>query len=322
MVDRGTPGHNTEYLLISIKHSLSDGNSAFPLTDELAVLYEEGDNNKLPDPIDPIPELEKRFWDGLHVAGNPNRVSLRTNLFYSKEIEKIGGGYYRHYLCFEPSMMSVIRQLATDSFHVSFDSLLLSLLIMSLMRTDGLFEESLTLYCPLRDGPGESSFIGLLSDWRDLTIQALPGSSLVDIVNDVAYRIRTRDWVPTLSPAGPESLLLNWLAFDSTRRLSDKSWEPYHLDKITTRWNKMDSRDYDLHATPSGRFRTMSLEQYDKKDQWWLRFDVATVVYPPSWMMKFTSNVNDIFCELVNNPLRALIPDPSEGEATKNLNSF
>jgi hypothetical protein len=130
MVPRESPDANNrsrdsaEYLLISIKHSFSDGNSAFPLIDELAVLYEQGKGHNLPPPssIDPIPELERRFRDGLHVSlGNPNRVSLRTNIFYSKEIEEIGGGYYRHYLCFEPSMMSVIRQLAANSFQVSFD---------------------------------------------------------------------------------------------------------------------------------------------------------------------------------------------------------
>ena len=299
--------NNCEYLLLSIKHSLSDGNSAFPLIDDLAKLYHEDSSvlDMVPKNPDPLPELEKRFRDGLYqVIANPNRLSLRTNLFYSEEVEKIGGGYYRHYLCFEASMITVMRRLASDSFHIGFDSLLLSLLVMSLLVTDDIDTETITLYSPLRDGPGESSFIGLFSDWRDMTVQTFPSASLVDVINDIAYRVRTRDWVPTVSPANPESLLLNWLAFDTTRRY--KVWEPFHLDNITTKWNKMDTRDYDPYATPSGRFRSMSLEQYDRNGQWWLRFDVATAKYPPEWMMRYTRNVNQIFNDMVNCPLKPL----------------
>ena len=294
-----------EYLLLSVKHSYSDGNSAFPLIDELAELY-EGVNDLGPiELVDAVPELEKRFKDGLFVVpSNPDRVSVRTNMFYSREVDEAGGGYYRHYLCFEPSMISVLRRLASDTLNVGFDSLLLSLLVMSLLRTDNRDTETITLYCPLRDGPGESGLIGLLADWRDLTIQVMPGASLVDVVNDIAHRVRTRDWTPTLSPANPESLLLNWLAFDGTRRR--KIWEPFNLDNITTKWNKMDTRDFDFYATPSGRFRSMSLEQYNKNGQWWLRFDVAMSLYPPQWMMKYTQNVNQIFSDLVNCPLKPL----------------
>ena len=298
-----------EYLLLSIKHAFSDGNSAFPLIDELAELY-EGTSSELgpPELVNPLPELEKRFRDGLYViASNPNRVSARTNMFYSRSVDKLGGGYYRHYLCFEPSMIAVLRRLASETLNVGFDHLLLSLLVMSLLKTDEKDRETITLYCPLRDGPGESSLIGLLADWRDLTVHAFPSASLVDVVNDIAYRVRTRDWTPTLSPGNPESLLLNWLAFDGTRR--KKIWEPFHLDNITTKWNKMDTRDYDAYATPSGRFRSMSLEQYDRNGQWWLRFDVATALYPPQWMMKYTQNVNQIFSDLVNCPLKPLRRD-------------
>ena len=294
-----------EYILLSVKHSLSDGNSAFPLIDELALLYDETAETELPQPSgDPVAELERRFKDGILVnPNNPNRTSLRTQMFYSKTAQELGGGYYRHYLCFEPSTIAAMRTIAAESLHVGFDSLFLSILVLGFMRADESDSAALTLYCPLRDGPGESSYIGLLADWRDLVVTALPGATVLDLVTDVAKRIRYREWEPTLSPAGPERVLLNWLPFDGTPRLKDKSWEPYHLDKITMRWNKLDTRDYDPRETPSGRFRSLSLEQYDSQGQWWLRFDAATRIYPPQWMMRFVSSVNAVMHAVGTNPL-------------------
>ena len=302
--DEKKPSTTTEFLILSVKHSLSDGNSAFPLMDDLAHFY-EAEVPSVEDVIaDPIPELENRLKDGLMMnTSNPNRTSLRTQIFYSRSIEKVGGGYYRHYICFESSAIRELRGMASTALQTGFDSVLLSIILISLMRTDRSESETMTLYCPLRDGVNESSFIGLLADWRDVTVRALPEATVLDVVFDVSEKIRKREWEPTLSPAGPESVLLNWLAHDGKKRLNDQSWEPFHIDKITTRWNKMERRDFDLNETPSGRFRSMSLEQYDTDGDWWLRFDVATKLFPPEWMMRFGENVNKTFSDILNNPL-------------------
>ena len=293
---------NEEYILISVKHSISDGNSAFPLMDDLALFYE---GREIPVAIaDPLPELEQRCYDGILAnTQNPNRTSIRTPLFYSPEVHAIGGGYYRHYICMEPGAIALLRKHAMDQLQLSFDSVLLALIAIALMRTDESDRETFTLYCPLRDGPGESSLVGLLTDWRDITFVALPGASILDIITDVATRIRNREWMPTMSTGGAESVLINWMAFDGAPRLGDKSWEPFHLDKITQRWNKMDIRDFDYLNTPSGRCRSMSLEQYDQNGQWWLRFDVATRIYPAAWMMKFSEEMSRTFSDILNQPL-------------------
>jgi hypothetical protein len=301
--DRGT----TEFVMLSVKHSVSDGNSAFPLLDELAALYE---NEVLSPAADPIPELERRFKDGIMSnASDPERTSLRTQIFYSKTVDQLGGGYYRHYLCFESRAIRELRQVALEGIQSGFDSLLLSIFIIALMRTDRKDKQTMTLYCPLRDGVNESGYIGLFADWRDLTVQALPGATVLDVIFDTSDKVRKRQWEPTVSGGGPESVLLNWLAFDGRRRLSDKSWEQYHVDKITQRWNKVESRDYDFNETPSGRFRSMSLEQYDQDGDWWLRFDVATKLFPPEWMMRFAANVDLTFSQILNNPLQPVLND-------------
>ena len=296
----------TEFLLISVKHSVSDGNSAFPLLDDLAEFYQ--DEAKQVEVADPIPALEERFKDGLLLnTGNPNRTSLRTQIFYSRSAEALGGGYYRHYICFESAAIRELRTVASNAIETGFDSVLLSIIMMALMRTDKNGKETMTLYCPLRDGVNESSYIGLLADWRDITVQAAYNATVLDVVFEISEKIRKRDWEPTLSPGGPESVLLNWLPFDGKRRLADKSWEPYNLDKVTQRWNKMTNRDFDPYETPSGRFRSMSLEQYDADGDWWLRFDVATRMYPPEWMMCFGENVNRTFTDILNNPVVPLL---------------
>lgn len=305
-----------EYLLLSIKHSVSDGNSAFPLMDELALLYENNTSDSeqegqqiLPEQVDPVPELEARLKAGILTdISNPNRTSLRTQLFYSKKIDSEGGGFYRHYLCFEKSATGALGEICSSIFEIGFDAGLLSVLVVALMRADGVNKQTITLYSPMRDGANESGIVGLLADWRDLTVETLlPGSSILDVFMKIAEKIRNRDWQPTLSPGGPESVLLNWLAFDGSLRLSDKSWEPYHLDKITNRWNRMDQRDFDARSTPSGRFRSMSLEQYEAEGEWWLRIDVAMKLFPPNWMMRFSRGVNDVLTELLNNPLQPCI---------------
>jgi hypothetical protein len=198
---------------------------------------------------------------------------------------------------------------AREGIQSGFDSLLLSIFIIALMRTDRKDKQTMTLYCPLRDGVNESGYIGLFADWRDLTVQALPGATVLDVIFDTSDKVRKRQWEPTVSGGGPESVLLNWLAFDGRRRLSDKSWEQYHVDKITQRWNKVESRDYDFNETPSGRFRSMSLEQYDQDGDWWLRFDVATKLFPPEWMMRFAANVDLTFSQILNNPLQPVLND-------------
>jgi hypothetical protein len=270
--------------------------------DELAQLYQNDET--MGEISDPIPELETRFKDGiLSNESNPDRTSLRTQIFYSTSLDVMGGGYYRHYVCFEAKAIKELRHVAQHGINTGFDSVLLSVFFISLMRTDKQNKETITLYCPSRDGVNESSYIGLFADWRDLTVQALPGATVLDVVLDVSDKVRRRVWEPTVSPGGPESVLLNWLAFDGKKRLADKSWEPYHVDKITQRWNRMETRDYDLNETPSGRFRSMSLEQYDENGDWWLRFDVATKLFPPEWMMRFGANVNTTFTQIINNPL-------------------
>ena len=312
------PEGGREFLMLSVKHSVSDGNSAFPLLDELATLYEttspSGKNDMVLAPVsDPIPELESRLKAGIFCdPSNPNRTSLRTQIFYSRTLQDSGGGYYRHYICIEKSAALALRKTAAQVFEIGFDAALLSILIIGLMRADSSDKQTITLYSPMRDGAGESGIVGLLADWRDLTVQAVNGASLYDFFRQVANKIKNRDWEPTLSPAGPESVLLNWLAFDGTPRLADKSWEQYHVDKITQRWNKMDQRDFDANATPSGRFRSMSLEQYETDGDWWLRVDVATNLFPPKWMIKFSKGVNDCFCQILNNPLYpALLDQPA-----------
>ena len=295
------------YIVLSIKHSVSDGNSAFPLMDELAMLYDQAE---LPPPVNPIPELETRLRDGLTVAPfRPNRTSLRTTMFYSDDLEENSGGSYRHYVVFEPGTIRALRQVASGPMAVGFDSLLLSVIYMSLMRADYGDTETLTLYCPMRDGPGESSFIGLLSDWRDLTIKAVPGATVLDVVNEVARRVRDRLWEPTLSPAGPERVLLNWMPFDGTPRLKDKSWEPFHTDALQN-WGRI---AHEITKKAPLRARSLSFEQYEPNGQWWLRFDVAMNFYPPAWMMRFVEAVNSTCADILNNPLVPLaINDSSE----------
>lgn len=295
-----------EFILISVKHSVSDGNSAFPILDELALLYDDN-RAELPPPIDPVPELERRFKDGLLCARtNPNRTSLRTQLFYSRSAEQLGGGYFRHYICFKKGAIAALREAASTQLHMGFDSALLAIFMISLMRTDKNDKQTMTLYSPLRDGAGESSFIGLLADWRDLTVQAIPGATVLDVAQVVADRVRRRAWEPTLSPGGPESVLLNWMPFDGKTRLRDKSWQQYHVDNITMRWNRFEERDFDFDTPMSGRFRSMSLEQYDADGDWWLRCDVFIRMYSAEWMMRFSDNMKRTFDQVIKNPLQPL----------------
>jgi hypothetical protein len=297
---------NSEFLLLSVKHSVSDGNSAFPLMDDLAALYE---GTPLPQIPSPLPDLEKRLLDGLlEEKSNPNRASIRTMNFYDEEVDAAGGGYYRHYICIEKNSIEMLKFSSKTFYEISFDSLVLSLIILSLLRADRETSETMTLYTPLRDGESQSSWIGLLADWRDLTVECLPDSTVMDVVFLVADKVKNRDWTPTLSPGNPDSLLINWLPFDGTPRLSDGSWEPYHLDLVTMRWNRMTERDWDRRSTPSGRFRSMTLDQYETNGDWWMRFDVATKLFPPKWMMKFSEEMNNSFSDLINYPLKRVHP--------------
>merc|ERR1712183_497048 len=71
----------------------------------------------------------------------------------------------------------------------------------------------------MRDGVGEANFVGLLADWREITLSTEKGlATILGVVLDLAHALRTRRWKVFNALRKPEAVMVNFQPLDPAGR--------------------------------------------------------------------------------------------------------
>ena len=111
--------------------------------------------------------------------------------------------------------MLALRRAAVR-FGAPMDNLLLALIAIGILRADRRTSMELTLYVPMRDGPGEGGLVGLFADWRSIGVRADAATSTVlGVVLAVARTLRLRQWQVFNALTKAETIMVNFQRRDS-----------------------------------------------------------------------------------------------------------
>lgn len=171
----------------------------------------------------------------------------------------------------------------------------------------------LTLYAPMRDGPGEAGFVGLYADWRDLTLSAdVATATVVGVALDVAWKLRMRRWAPFNALRKSEAIIINFQPLDAAPRGSRGAGPDKGARGFTQLGEELWRIDEDL--TPAMREDqaqwvnqklSITIEQQDE-ETWWLLLSCGIDSHPPPWMRRFVKGFEDAFWALLTDPLQAV----------------
>lgn len=296
------------YLVVHAMHSVADGQSYEAIVGDLLAFYgsmtqEEDPHNiagnaALPPLANGLAELQRRLFgalSGTEPVVFPQRCSLRGGMF------RFRGRGYGHRVFLQGAAGIALRQLAVR-YGAPPDIVVLALSAASIARASGHDAVVLTLYVPVRDGPGEQSLVGLFSDWRDLEVAIDPPTATVlGTVLEVADAVRERRWAIFNALRKPEAIMVNFqmLDFASTSRragfvqVGEDAW------RQGERLNKSDTRSDTAQQIPQPL--TLNIEQQER-DSWCLHLQMAEEVHPPAWTRRFVRSFDDAFQALLTSP--------------------
>jgi len=191
---------------------------------------------------------------------------------------------------------------ASDAYSSPLDALLLALILISVARSTGKSSVELTLYVPLRDGPGEASNTGLFADWRVLTINVDKDSATVlGVVLQVAHKLRMRQWGVYNVLKKPEASMVNFQLLDAAppssragfTQIGEELWRIGEDMKPETR------NDEPLSYVPQPL--SVVIEEGDK-ETFWLLISCAYDDYPPPVLRRLVKAFEDALHALVHRP--------------------
>lgn len=319
----GAPGSAStlNFLCVHALHSIADGQSYEPIVGDLLSLYAAlgsksgispakgfgGDDlhAQLALPIlgNGLAELEKRLHSSLNAmssAASPQQCSLRGNLSDCR----FRGKGYGHLVGLQRGAVFALKRAAMQ-FGAPLDALLLALSGAAIMRAGGQDVVDLTLYTPMRDGPGESGLVGLLADWRDLAIHAdIATGTVLGVVLETARAVRMRDWAVFNALRKPEAIMVNFQLLDAAPpgsragfvQLGEELW------RIDENMNT-ETRSDQLGWVPQKL--SITIEQQDD-EVWWLLMKCGLETHPPPWMRRFVKSFEDIFWALLTEPMQSV----------------
>eukprot|EP00927_Polykrikos_kofoidii_P040291 TRINITY_DN34477_c0_g1_i1.p1 TRINITY_DN34477_c0_g1~~TRINITY_DN34477_c0_g1_i1.p1 ORF type:complete len:1135 (-),score=192.44 TRINITY_DN34477_c0_g1_i1:168-3473(-) len=303
------------YLAVSVKHSLADGHSFEAVVGDLLTLYAStGEGGAVPPPpppmvsTDSLDALQRRLKSTLYAVDplvEPQQVSLRGNLWNYR------GRGYGHSICLQRGSVKAL-QACTRLYGVPFDVLMLGLTASAIARAGVLDVVSLTMYVPMRDGPGEAGGVGLFADWRSITVPTDTATATVlGVVLEVAFTLRTRNWVVFNALAKPESFVVNFQPMDQVPpgaragfvQLGEGLW------RTGERLQKEKRSD---QLGWAGQALSVKIEAEDR-DTWWLLIGAGIKEHPPSWMRRFVLAYRDALYALMTEPMqRVHVPYPHD----------
>jgi len=286
------------FLVVHAMHSLADGQSYEAIVGDLLNLYATP-GGKLPCLPSAHAELQRRLYAALGASDPlafPQQCSLRGSMWRCR----CRG--YSHAVDVEGVAAAALRRAALV-YSAPPDVLLLAFVIASIARSSGKNNVPLTLYVPNRDGPGETGYVGLFSDWRDIEVSADEATATVlGVILEVSHVLRNRRWGLFNALRKPEVTMVNFQSFD---KLSSGSRAGFvqvgeELWRNGDRLRHADTRRDELGQVPQPL--SITIEQQDS-ECWCVHLSMDYNKYPPSWARKFVKSFEDAFQATLTQPL-------------------
>lgn len=309
----GAPGATSvfSFLCVSAMHHIADGMSYEATVGDLLAFYAwlaPVNTNGLPHPSPPPPllsnslaELERRLFDTLATLdyeASPQQISMRGNLwrFRSKG--------YGHLVNLQRGAIRALGQISR-TYGAPLDALMLALSAAAIARATELDVVPMTLYVPMRDGPGEAGLVGLFADWRNIAVQTdKDKSTVIGVVLDVAHTLRTRRWAVFNAMTKPEATMVNFQPLDvvppeSRAGFAQVGEELWRIGECLKK--DQDGRSGDMNWVPQPL--SLTIEQQDR-ETWYIIVTAAYDKHPPAWMRRFLKGFEDAFWALLAHPTR------------------
>lgn len=288
------------FLCIHALHSIADGQSYEPIVGDLLSLYS---GTQLLPASNGLAELQRRLFSTLNADSfdaAPQQSSLRGNITSCK----FRGKGYSHCIGFLPRTVAALKSVGSR-FGVPLDITLLALGCAAIMRADGSDTLDLTLYAPMRDGPGDTGAVALCADWREIVVRGdVETATVLGVVLDVAVTLRTRRWAVFNALKKRDCVMVNFQLLDAAPPNSRAGFvqigeEHYRYGEKMTK-EKRSSQLQPIHQKLS-----FVVEQEDN-DNWWILLSCAADLYPPAWTRKFVKGLEDGVMALLANPTERL----------------
>eukprot|EP00746_Dinoflagellata_sp_MGD_P151200 gnl/MRDRNA2_/MRDRNA2_82856_c0_seq1.p1 gnl/MRDRNA2_/MRDRNA2_82856_c0~~gnl/MRDRNA2_/MRDRNA2_82856_c0_seq1.p1 ORF type:complete len:905 (+),score=154.03 gnl/MRDRNA2_/MRDRNA2_82856_c0_seq1:84-2717(+) len=290
-----------DFLCIHALHSIADGQSYEPIVGDLLSLY-SGMHTLLP-ASNGLAELQRRLHATLNAtpfAAAPQQSSMRGNISFCK----FRGKGYSHCIGFLPRTVGALKSVGWR-FGVPLDVTLLALGAAAIMRADGSNSLDLTLYAPMRDGPGDAGAVALCADWREIVVRGdIDTATVLGVVLDVATILRTRRWAVFNAFRKPECVMVNFQLSDAAQGNGRAGFnlvgEEHYRYGEKLQKEKRGNRLERVHQKLS-----FVVEQEDI-DNWWILLGCDAQSYPPAWTRKFVKGIEDCVEALLTNPTARL----------------
>jgi len=190
------------------------------------------------------------------------------------------------------------------AYGAPLDALMLALSAVAIARAGSLDVVPMTLYVPQRDGPGEAGLVGLFADWRNIAVQTdRDTATVIGVVLDVAYTLRTRRWAVFNAISKPEATMVNFQPLDVVppesragfAQVGEELWRIGEcLKQIQT-----DGRNSEMSWVPQPL--SLTIEQQDR-ETWYIIVTAAYDWHPPYWMRRFLKAFEEAFWALLAHP--------------------
>merc|ERR1719265_1079787 len=177
----------------------------------------------------------------------------------------------------------------------------MALAAVAISRVDANQYVPLTMYVPLRDGPGEAGVVGMFADWRNILINTdISTATVLGVILEVAQTLRTRRWAMFNALKKPEATVVNFSPMDAAGTRA--GFIQIHEDQ----WRQGDRLGrHDVRGTEMGKVvqpRALNIEERDR-DHWMLHINMAIDVHPPSWVQRFVRAFKASLLDAVERPL-------------------
>jgi len=227
----------------------------------------------------PLLELERRFTATVLGEPAPMRSSMRGSLYSEKCLG------YAHALGLEPGVSLALTKAAARS-GIPMDVALLTLVVSAIAVADVVDVVEFTMYVPMRDGPAESTMVGLFADWRDLDVSVdFEFATVLGTALQLSHSIQHRRWVVFNALRKAERTVVNILPIDQ------ETGSNFHNDGDHL-WNSGDQLGDEKETRDGVKWihQPLSITIAQQEDNlWWVMAAAGIQQRPPRWMRRFVS---------------------------------
>ena len=305
-------GLDGAYLLITVRHSLSDGLSFAPICRDFLLIYNGMGDNLSPMVTDSRVVLENRLKNGIFCSStDKNQNSLRSSVFDDQRKHQVNSNF--HTLKISEDLTRLFMSQTTKQLNVSFDVLLIALVTLACSRADQGSAVAWTMVAPMRDELNDQNLVGLVTDWRTMEFVFTQDMTVFSAVLYVNEKIRNRSWEVYDPCVSRYCGILNVISLETVGNLSPPEtdfstrFEQVHMDSLRPAKPSGESGNAEWTKRREGskrpnRDKLVTIEQTEA-GSWFINLQYCPMALDPFWVREFSVQFNRSVNEVLRSPI-------------------